>query len=109
MKTRDSRSRRRCPRGGRARERRERLQPHVARHGQDSPALLLVVHVQLAERRILRYRACQVDAEVVRTARTGLGKALKEGVLVARTCLGLREQPVRARFDMSSRAWTTCA
>ena len=51
------------PRG----ERRERLQPHVARHGQDSHALLLVVQVQLAECRILHSRACQVDAEVVRS------------------------------------------
>jgi hypothetical protein len=41
---------RRRPRGGRARERRERLQPHVARHDQ----VLLVFQVQLAKRRILR-------------------------------------------------------
>jgi len=54
-------------RAGEPRESRERQQPHFARHGQDSPALLLVVHVQLAERRILRSRACQVDAEVVLT------------------------------------------
>ena len=66
--------------GARARERRERLHPHVACHDQ----VLLVVQVQLAERRV-RSRACQVDAEVVwaRAAcggptqrRTGLGKAL---------------------------------
>ena len=48
--------------GGGAREwSRERLHPHVARHDQ----VLLVVQVQLAERRV-RSRACQVDAEVVR-------------------------------------------
>ena len=51
------------PDGGRARgsASRERLHPHVARHDQ----VLLVVKVQLAERRISS-RACQVDAEVVR-------------------------------------------
>ena len=68
------------PHGRRAQERRERLHPHVAHHDQ----VLLVVQVQLAERRV-RSRACQVDAEVVwaRAAcggptqrRTGLGKAL---------------------------------
>ena len=55
--------------GGRAREwSRERLHPHVARHDQ----VLLVVQVQLAERRV-RSRACQVDAEVVRARATVRG------------------------------------
>ena len=47
--------------GARGSARRERPHPHVGRHDQ----VLLVVKVQLAERRISS-RACQVDAEVVR-------------------------------------------
>jgi hypothetical protein len=51
---------------GRAWERRERLQQHVARDDQ----VLLVVEVQLAERHV-RSRACHVDVEVAR-ARTAV-------------------------------------
>ena len=104
---------------------RERLHPHVAHHDQ----VLLVVQVQLAERRV-RSRACQVDAEVVWACaacggptqrRTGLGKALEKASSlhalacaimldhsaspsVARTCLGMPLSSPLQRCYARSRA-----
>jgi len=78
------------PSRGRARGSAASLHPHVARHDQ----VLLVVEVQLAERRVY-----QVDMEVVRArtavrgghvAKNRLAEGTHEGVLVAR--VGVRDK-----------------
>ena len=84
----------------RARERRERLHPHIAdavRSSHVTNQVVLVVQVQLAERRVRARARCQVDAEGVlacaglpRSEDSACGRHVIKGVLVAR--VGVRDR-----------------
>ena len=88
-----------------------RLHPHVSRHNH----VLLVIQVQLAERRV-RSRACHVDAEVVRArtavrgahaAKNRLAEGTYEGVLVVR--VGVRATETESAHSASPSVARTCS